>query len=877
MIKNRGWITILVTAFIVALSISGVLAQRTYTAVQITGKAPRIDGKTDAVWDAAPWSGHFTQYEPYNGKEPTQQTAFKIMYDNNNLYVLIRCYDTEPDKIERRLTRRDNFQGDWVAIGIDSYNDDLTAFAFSANAAGVKGDVKFSNDDKMDITWDAKWYLKTTVDSLGWLAEMKIPFTQLRFSKSAAHKWGVQVIRAVFRNQETSVWNPVSKELSGWVSHFGVLDGINNINPKKEVELIPYVMGSLTTEEKEEGNPFKTGQSWNYSAGLDGKIAVTNDLTLNFTVNPDFGQVEADPSEVNLTAFETYFQEKRPFFIEGNNIFNFPLGAGNNPYNRENLFYSRRIGRSPHYYPVTGENEYVKENNRTRILGAFKLSGKTKNGWSIGVMESITNRETALIDSLVTRRKETVEPLTNYFNTRIQKDLNNGNTLIGGMVTATNRFINDNTLEFLPAAAYTGGMDFTQYWKNRAYRFSAKAIGSHLEGTTEAITQLQEAPQRYYQRPDMPKEVDTTLRVLQGTAGSAEIAKIGQGHWRYGVKGLWLSPGLELNDQGYLRAADVVKLTSWIGYQIWEPFSVFRKMNIEMGQWSGWDSWLTNTWNGGNFSFWTQLKNYWAVSLRTHVSSYSLNRHVLRGGPSILEPGSVNLKLSLRTNNTKKFFIGLSYNFGKGFQDVKKSWGMGVKLTYQPVPSLNLSVEPGYNTSFSKLIYVKTFNKDDDNALYLTSSIKKEVFRMDVRINFSLTPDLSIQYWGQPFFFSGDYSGFKKVVNPKQKQFDDQFHLYQGDEIWYDETSSTYYIDDNGNGNADYSFGNPDFSLTDFRSNFVARWEYTPGAALYLVWSQTLSNYDGNGIFDFNDHLELFGDGKPVNVFLIKFSYRLSM
>ncbi len=855
---------------------AALLAQRTYTAVPVPGVPPHIDGKMEKVWNAAPWSGHFTQYEPYNGKAPSQQTAFKIMYDDNNLYVLIRCYDSEPGKIERRITRRDNFEGDWVAIAIDSYDDNLTAFAFSSNAVGVKGDVKFSNDGDMDATWNAVWYLKTSIDSLGWIAEMKIPFTQLRFSKSVSHTWGIQVIRNLFRKQETSVWNPVSKEVSGWVSHFGVMNGIDNIKPKKEVELIPYLMGSLTTGEKEEGNPFKTGTLWNYSAGIDGKIAVTNDLTLNFTINPDFGQVEADPSEVNLTAFETYYQEKRPFFIEGNNIFNFPLSAANNPFNRENLFYSRRIGSAPHYYPQVGENEYVKENSLTRILGAFKLSGKTKNGWSIGVMETVTNRETALIDSAGSRRKETVEPLTNFFNTRIQKDLNGGNTQIGGMITATNRFINTNTLDFLPAAAYTGGLDFTQYWNNRAYRLSTKVIASRLQGTAEAITRLQEAPQRYYQRPDMNKEVDTTLRLLQGTAGSAEIAKIGKGHWRMGLRTSFISPGLELNDQGYLRIADIIKQTAWIGYEIWEPFSVFRKVNINTAQWSGWDTQLRRTFLGFNMNLWAQFKNYWTASLNTHIQGFELNRHELRGGPSLREPGGAYLNVGLRTNNLKKFYVGISCNYGFGFQETKKSWGAGIKLSYQPLPALNLSVEPNYSNSFSRLIYVNTFDVNG-NSLYLTSSIDRALIRVDIRINYSLTPDLSVQYWGQPFFFSGDYSGFKKVSRPDLSHFDDQFYQYTDNEIMYEEESSAYYIDDNGDGQADFSFGNPDFSLTDFRSNFVVRWEYTPGAALYLVWSQSRTGYDGNGEFDFNDHIDLFRNSNPTNVFLIKFSYRLSM
>ncbi len=488
--------------FFDSLAVSAQTRKVTYKAAEVQGKAPVIDGHlNDKAWKRASWDSDFTQYEPYDGKAPSQKTAFKILYDNNNLYVGIRCYDTDPSKIEKILSRRDKTDGDWIGVGIDSYHDKLTGFVFSSNAVGVKWDGKFTNDDQIDATWDPVWYVKTSIDSLGWVAEMRIPLSQLRFAKTQNHVWGLQVIRKIYRNQEMDIWSPQSKSESGWVSHWGELTGIDNIHPKKEVALTPYALGKVTTAKKEEGNPFAKGVTPDYSVGLDGKIAVTNDLTLNFTINPDFGQVEADPSTVNLSAFETYFTERRPFFVEESNIFNFPLSAGGG-YSRENLFYSRRIGRSPHNYPDLSEGEYAKVPKATRILGALKLSGKTQNGWSIGVLESLTNDTKATIDSAGTRSKQTIEPLTNYFNTRIQKDINKGKTIVGGMVTATNRFIKDSSLTYLPAAAYTAGIDFQTFWKDKTYRVSAKAIASSLSGSTDAITWEQESSRRYYQKPE---------------------------------------------------------------------------------------------------------------------------------------------------------------------------------------------------------------------------------------------------------------------------------------------------------------------------------------------------------------------------------------
>ncbi len=855
-----------------------VIAQTTkqsYQAVEVQGKPPVIDGHlNDKVWKRASWGTHFTQFEPYDGKPPTQKTAFKILYDNNNLYIGIRCYDTDPSKIERILSRRDKVDGDWAAVGIDSYNDNLTGFTFQVNAVGVKGDGKFTNDDQLDITWDPVWYVKTSIDSLGWVAEMRIPLSQLRFAKKQNHVWGLQVIRKIYRDQEMDIWSPQSKSESGWVSHWGELTGIDNIHPKKEVALTPYAVGKVTTAKKEEGNPFAKGATPGYSAGLDGKIAVTNDLTLNFTINPDFGQVEADPSTVNLSAFETYFSERRPFFVQESNIFNFPLSAGGG-FGRDNLFYSRRIGRAPHNYPTLSPGEYAKVPEASRILGALKLAGKTQKGWSIGVMESLTNNTKATIDSAGVRSKQTIEPLTNYFNARIQKDIHKGKTIIGGMMTATNRFIKDSSLMYLPSAAYTGGIDFQTFWKDKTYRVSAKAVASSLYGSTEAITWEQKSSRRYYQKPDGSRKLDTTLRLLQGTGASAEFAKIG-GHWQFGVRGSMNSPGLELNDQGYLRIADLIIQSAWVNYILWEPFSIFRSMNITMGEWGGFDFKGQNTFTGYRFGFNTQFKNYWTLNLGIFRSGYNLDRHELRGGPSVLTPGNWRMSMGVGSDGRKKFSAGVNFSTGKGDQHYSRSLGGSLRLTYRPVPALKLALSPNYSYSTKDFKYVMhtTLNSKD---VYVVSGIEQTVFSASLRVNFSFTPDLSLEYWGQPFLFSGNYSGYKKLVLPDQKDFASQFHKYSGPEITYDAVTNEYKIDDNGDGKTDFTFSNPDFSFVEFRSNMVLRWEFVPGSTLFLVWSQERKDSSNSGDFNFNAGFDQLFRAHPTNVFLLKFSYRFSM
>ena len=857
------------------------IPQRIYETKRLNSQPPIIDGLlVDEAWKSVEWSGDFVQREPYEGIDPSQQTAFKILFDNNNLYVAIKAFDTETDKIEKRITRRDEFEGDMVGIQIDSYFDKLTAYSFVVTAGGVKCDEHVTNEDNSDDTWDPVWYAKTSIDHEGWYTEMKIPLTQLRFAKKDQHTWGLQVLRYLFRKEELSAWQHVPMESSRWVSMFGELQGIKGIKPKKEVEIIPYVMGKMEWFKEEQNNPYATGFDYGFSAGVDGKIAVTNDLTLNFTVNPDFGQVEADPSEVNLTAFETYFPEKRPFFIEGNNIYDFSLTDGDGPLSQDNLFYSRRIGRPPHHEPDLDDStktEYSTQPEFTTILGAFKLSGKTKNGWSIGVMESIASKEFANIDSEGEERKEKVEPFTNYFNTRIQKDLKEGNTIVGGMITATNRKINTEELNFLPSSAYTGGLDFTNYWKEKSYYLQIIGSFSHVSGSTESITELQESSRHYYQRPDADHlTLDTTLTSLTGHGGTIGGGKIGEGHWRYTGSVTWRSPGLELNDMGYLRQADLVHQSLWVQYRIWEPFSIFRSLYINFNQWSGYDFSGTRLFLGGNVNFDLQFKNYWSLGSGLNRDAPHINRSELRGGSALNFPGDWNNWAYIETDERKKLIFEVFTFNNWGDKNNSRFFDIGLEITYRPFNLLSLSIEPGYTDGRREFQYVETVDFEDEEG-YIVSRLESEMFSADFRINLSITPDLSIQYWGQPFIFAGDYSTYRLVTDPMNEDCYSQFHEYTNDEIFYNSDDNIYEIDENQDGTMDYNFENPNFNFFEFRSNLVARWEYIPGSSIYLVWSQGRMDDNSVGQLNFVDDMENLFSTVPHNIFLIKFSYRFSL
>lgn len=860
------------------LCVTGVFAfqapieKRVYIAQKINPHAPVIDGiLNDEVWKKNEWSGDFTQWEPNEGKEPSQNTEFKITYDDKNLYVAIKAYDTEPDKIVKRVTRRDGFDGDWVEINIDSYFDHRTAFSFTLTAAGVKGDEAISNDgDNWDTNWNPIWYAGVSSDDTGWSAEMRIPFSQLRFAEKDKHVWGLQVQRRFFRKEERSLWQFIPRKTSGWVSYFGELRGIEGIKPSRRIELLPYSVTDVNRFEKEAGNPFRDGQTERLSGGLDGKIGLTSDLTVDFTVNPDFGQVEADPSEVNLTAFETFFSEKRPFFIEGQDILDFRLMGGDGGFSNDRLFYSRRIGRSPHYFPDTNDGEYVDMPNGTSINTAVKLTGKTQSGLSIGVLDAVTAEENAVIDLNGQRREEVVEPLTNYFIGRVQKDYNEGNTAIGGMVTATHRDIKSEQLNFLNKAAYSGGFDFRHQWNDKTYSFIMKGSFSHVEGDKEAIQNLQKSSARYYQRPDADYvSFDPDRTSLSGHGGYISFNRGGNNSLRFSAGGMWRSPGLELNDVGFMRQADRILQYTWAGYRITEPFAFFRHFNFNLNQWMGWNFGGDVVFAGGNINGGGQFKNYWGFWFGLGREGSQLSTSALRGGPAMKYTAQWNQWFNLFTDQRKS--VSFSVGGSNGWQDDgdSKYHNFRFSMMYRPHKSISLRVNPFYNIRKSDLQYLQTSSKND-NDRYLFGRIDQKTLGITFRLNYSITPNLSIQYYGQPFVSAGEYSKFKRITFPKAEKYEDRFHVFAGNEIRFNAVDDQFEIDEDLDGTVDYTIGQPNFNFQQFRSNLVVRWEYSPGSTVFLVWSQSRTGYESNGTFSFRNDLDDLFNVHPDNVFLIK-------
>ena len=852
------------------------LPKKIYKAYRVE-VSPDIDGNLDdQAWQQGDWAGDFVQNEPYEGRPPSQPTEFKLAFDDQYIYVAIKALDSAPDSITNRMSRRDHTDGDMVFVVFDSYHDLRTGFIFGVSSAGVRSDLIMSNNGQNeDETWDPIWQAEAQVHQWGWGAEMKIPFTQLRFNKDSESVWGFEVARQIFRKEEMSFWHPIPRTAPGIIHAIGELDGLQEIEPRKQLDLTPYGVASMETYEAEEGNPYADGNDPKFNMGLDGKIGVTNNLTLDFTINPDFGQVEADPSEVNLTAFETYFEEKRPFFIEGKNITSFNVGLGDGDVGNDNLFYSRRIGRRPQGYPSLDEGEYASVPKFTRILGAAKLTGKTENGLSVGILEALTADTRATIDNQGEEYRETVEPLTNYTLARVQKDFNKGNTIIGGAVTSAIRKLDGTEMQYLHNNATTGGVDFTQYFKDRNYMLNAALYMSNVQGSTEAISLTQQSSARYFQRPDADHlQLDESRTSLSGAGGKLEFGKIG-GNWNFLYMNIFKSPGLEINDMGYMQVADNVMNVLWTGYNFTEPFSIFRRLNLNN------DVYLSNDFGGQitglgyEYNVNASFKNYWRAGFGGGFNFMEVSTRMLRGGPSMIMPNNGRFRVNLGSDDRKAISGGAFFNTNWGSEDSYQRYYYTLFMTFRPLNTLSISLFPSYSHNIQELQYVTQTDMSGDPR-YIFGSIDQKVLSMSLRINFSITPDLTIQYWGQPFTASGDYSEFKMITDSKADQYTDRFHVYTEDQISFD--GSNYLIDENTDSNMDYSFENPDFSVNEWLSNLVVRWEFLPGSTAYLVWSQTRNHYIADGTFDAWENMKLmYTEGKPTNVFLVKFSYRFGL
>jgi len=797
--------------------------------------------------------------------------------------VAARLYDSQPELITSRLGRRDDFvDSDWFIFAVDPYYDRRSGYQFAVNPAGSIVDWTLYNDEWNDTTWDGVWEWKALIDEEGWTVEIRIPYNQLRFPKKDEYVWGINFRRVIKRKNEKVGYVWVPKEDSGYVSRFAKLLGIKEIRPGRHIEFLPYSVAQAQYSPEESGNPFETGEKYLGNAGFDLKIGLKSNLTLDTTVNPDFGQVEVDPAVINLSDFESYFSEKRPFFIEGSNIFD-QFGRGGATSNASlswsspSFFYSRRIGRTPQGDVEQDGN--VNFPDRSTILGAFKLTGKVGKGWNVGFVNALTAREYAEIDSDGQRFKEEVEPFSYYGVLRTLKEFNEGKQGLGFIATSVVRDLSNENLEgILNKNAFSLAVDgWTFLDKNKTWVTGGWIAGTRVEGSQSAILELQQSSLHYYQRPDATHvEVNEEATSLSGWGGRFYINKQ-KGNFLFNAAFGALSPGFDPNDVGFQHGmSDKINAHLLTGYYQPQPGKVFRNWLVFGGPFRNYDFGGNKTWDGYLLIADGQFLNYWAFKTMLAYNPQTISNNLTRGGPLALIPSGYQIDLSLSTDSRKPIVISAYQGYYSRPTD-GYSWSGSVSLRWKPMTNISFSFGPEYYVKKSSIQWV---TKVDDPLMtetfgsrYVFGDYFQRMLSSNIRLNWTFNPRLSLQLYLQPLLAAGKYDRFKELARPKKYEY----NLFgeDGSTISYSDSAEEYKVDPDGQGPApDFLFDNPDFNLKSLRGTIVLRWEYLPGSILYFVWTQNRADEANPGDFNLRRDMGDLFTAPGDNIFLIKISFR---
>jgi len=836
-----------------------------------------IDGiLSEQVWQNNHGINNFTQKDPKEGEKASEQTIVYTAYDDHALYIAARMFDASPDSIIARLARRDvEINSDLFAVFLDPYYDKRSGYYFGVTAAGTLYDGILYNDDWNDASWDGVWECKTLIDEKGWAAEFRIPFSQLRFKEKDLNIWGVNFRRDIARKKEEDYLVHTPKNESGFVSHFTDLVGIDNIKPSGQLEILPYIITKAEYISTEEGNPFNDGSKYSPGIGADLKYGIGSNLTLNATINPDFGQVEIDPAVINLSDVETFFSEKRPFFIEGSTIFNFGFGGARNywgfNWGNPNFFYSRRIGRVPQGSLPDADFNDVPVG--THILGAAKLTGKLGDNWNVGTIQSLTEREYAEIQNSSSRSEVEVEPLSYYGIFRAQKEMNEGKHGLGFISTVTLRdFKEDRLRNEINSGAYSFGIDgWTFLDSSKTWVIAGWTGLSHVRGNSERMIQLQENSLHYFQRPDASYlNVDSSAVSLTGFSGRLVLNRQ-KGNFFFNSAFGFISPSFDVNDAGFFWSSDVINMHIGGGYSWTEPANFYHYMEIGGAVFRNYNFGGDITWQGiFNFGY-IQFANYYSMNWNLAYNPQTINNRRTRGGPLSLNPPGYEVNLSLGSDSRNDWVINVG---GYTYQSINENfWNANFTIELRPASNISVSLSPFLERNFQHAQWVDAFS--DPFALntfgkrYLFANMDQKTFGAGIRLNWTFTPKLSLQLYVQPLISSGDYDNYKELAAPKTNDFNALTVEENGDKIIIDP-------DDSGPASS-IEFDNPNFNFKSLRGNAVLRWEYLPGSVVYFVWTQSRSDFENIGQFRFNQSVNRLLDAHPDNIFLIKFTYWLSM
>ena len=806
---------------------------------------PVLDGRDDdVVWQRTTLITDFREVRPIEDGPPRQRTEARVAYDARYLYVFVRAWDTSPDSIVARLARRDVFNdSDGIGILIDAYHDRRSGHEFFVNPLGVKSDMAVTADGNEDEAWDAVWDVATKMDSLGWTAEFRIPFSQLRFTPSESVTFGFMVWRKLQRHTADMSWPLLRQSESGFVRQWGELVGLRGIAPPRRSELTPYV---VTSNEPRLGSSDFTRHQ-RTTIGGDLKYAVASNLTLSATVNPDFGQVEADPAELNLSAFETFFSERRPFFLEGGNLFSMNVDCfiTNDCQTGQNLFYSRRIGRAP---TLAGVNGDASAPTSTRILGAAKLTGRLAGGLSLGVMNALTEHVTAGPDA-------TLEPRTNYTVARLNQDFAEGDANVGLLVTGVNRSLDASAEDYLHRSAYAAGVDARRRFGS--YEVSGMVSASRVAGTPEAIARTQRSSTHYLQRPGM--DFDSTRTDLTGYAAEVRFAKFGGERTRFETGYGRRSAGYEVNDLGFLQRADEQKWSNWFNLRWTEPNRVYQQVRWNFNYWQTWNTTGLVTDRGFNTNLQVQFTNRWWVRVGNTFGALGgtwCDLDCTRGGPALREDGYIAPWASISGDSRKAIVPAIWLNGFRGDGGRSSRISLSPEVEFRVSTALSSSLGVNWSRNTRDRQFYGQFDDGAGGTDYTFAHLEQETLGLTWRLGYTFSPTASLQVYAQPFVSKGDYSDVRELADPAAAAYTDRFRPYDDDAV----------------------AGNPGgFNFSQFRSNVVFRWEYNPGSTLFVVWSQGREGFlPMRGQDSFGGNLgDLFGR-RANDVFLVKLSYWLN-
>lgn len=849
--------------------------KRNYDVTRLEDEKPKIDGKLDEeIWqNVGTWSDKFSQVIPFERAHTDSWTRMKIFYDDANIYVGVYCKDAHPETMNSFIGNRDdNSNGDLISVAFDTYHDYRAAVEFNINLGGNKTDLTVTDKLSVNLSWNAVWEGRTHINMAdsSWTAELRIPFSQLRYNqKNLDGIWGLHVRRIIRKNNEVQNWSLIPIKNNGHVFSFGQMTGMKDLPKPRGIEFLPYVMGKYVREPKIPNSPFQKGSRWEKNFGLDTKIAL-NDFTMDLTINPDYGQVELDPSVMNLTAYEVFYDEKRPFFLEGKHILEFDNNGDGM------MFYSRRIGATPSYKPQDIDNilNFASTSRNVPILGALKLTGTNRQGVTVGLIESVTAQTISDVMRNGVESEEITEPLTNYTVARVQKNWD-GNTLFGGMLTSVNRKLSEDHLKStLVQNALTAGLDFTQYFANRLYYVDAKAMFSSLNGSSAAITRTKMNATHYFQRESASNYLDfgDDDRSLRGTGGYFKVGKKGNARWNFSETFGWSSPGFDLNDVGFMKQSDYKMNESEVAYRQTDPWGPFRFAGINLTQ--------KNIWNYGGKAInndvairWRSLsiKRRFEMDIKEVLNLNTIDTRRLRGGPDMKFNTNIESIIALNTDRAKRIMWRIDY-YGRYYFSEKSRYNeFKPGAVFRVGNHMRLSGQFNYAWNKDGMQYADVGTISDATAtskLYVLGRMKQNTYGITLNAQYNVTPDFSIQYYGSPFTSIAKFDEFKEATNTMASNVKERYLTIENASL--NEQDNMYLAQ---KGQQALRFKNPDFSFNEFRSNLVARWEYLPGSTMYLVWEHNRSNRSNQYYSGWGNNIDNLFSIPSRNNFMIKMNY----